>query len=242
LSARQRAGADHGRDPRSCNQVGVPAPEEQREGVQPSVQELYEDAPCGYLSLLLDGTVVKANRTFLRSTGYPADALLGRRLEDLLTPGSRLYYANHWRPKLDLRGEVREVPADVVRADGSRLAVLINATVALSESGRPTAIRASLFDATDRRRYERQLLSARDVEHAARSRAERLQRVSAALSDAVSPPTWPALFCASSSTTSTLTRARCGPTAARSATSPATGHRSQRLPTRARRSRSTRPS
>jgi diguanylate cyclase (GGDEF)-like protein/PAS domain S-box-containing protein len=167
--------------------VGVPAPEAQREGVEPSVQELYEDAPCGYLSLLLDGTVVKANRTFLRSTGYPADALLGTRLEDLLTPGSRLYYANHWRPKLDLRGEVREVPADLVRADGSRLTVLINATVALSESGRPTAIRASLFDATDRRRYERELLSARDIEHAARSRAERLQRVSAALSDAVTP-------------------------------------------------------
>ena len=165
----------------------MPAPEAHREGVEPSVQELYEEAPCGYLSLLIDGTVVKANRTFLRSTGYRADALLGRRLEDLLTPGSRLYYANHWRPKLELNGEVREVSADLVRADGSRLAVLINATVALSASGQPTAIRASLFDATDRRRYERELLSARDVERAARSRAERLQRVSAALSDAVTP-------------------------------------------------------
>ena len=163
------------------------APKVQREGVEPSVQELYEDAPCGYLSLLMDGTVVKANRTFLHSTGYPADALLGQRLQDLLTPGSRLYYDNHWRPKLELNGEVREVPADLVRADGSRLAVLINATVAMSGSGQPMAIRASVFDATDRRRYERELVSARDVERAARSRAERLQRVSAALSDAVTP-------------------------------------------------------
>jgi diguanylate cyclase (GGDEF)-like protein/PAS domain S-box-containing protein len=165
----------------------LPAPEAQSQGIEPSVQELYEDAPCGYLSLLLDGTVVKTNRTFLRSTGYAADALLGRRLEDLLTPGSRLYYANHWRPKLDLRGEVREVPAELLCLDGSRLPVLINARLARSEAGRPTAIHASLFDATDRRRYERELVSARDVECAARSRAERLQRFSAALSDAVTP-------------------------------------------------------
>ena len=158
-----------------------------RDGVEPSVQELYEDAPCGYLSLLLDGTVVKANRTFLRSTGYSPDALLGRRLEELLTPSSRLYYDSHWRLKLDLQGEVREVPADLVCADGGRLSVLINATIARTASGVPTAIRASLFDATDRRRYERELVNARDVERAARERAERLQRVSAALSLAVAP-------------------------------------------------------
>jgi diguanylate cyclase (GGDEF)-like protein/PAS domain S-box-containing protein len=163
------------------------AAHEERDGVEPSVQELYEDAPCGYLSLLLDGTVAKVNRTFLHSTGYTAEALLGRRLEDLLAPGSRLYYATHWRPKLDLRGLVREVPADLVCADGHRLSVLINATIVLSASGRPTAIRASLFDATDRRRYERELVVARDVERAARERAEQLQRISATLSLAVTP-------------------------------------------------------
>jgi diguanylate cyclase (GGDEF)-like protein/PAS domain S-box-containing protein len=157
------------------------------DGVEPSVQELYEDAPCGYLSLLLDGTVAKANRTFLRSTGYTAQALLGRRLEDILAPSSRLYYATHWRPKLDLSGEVREVPADIVCADGRRLAVLVNATIARSDAGRPTAIRASVFDATDRRRYERELVAARDVERAARERAERLQRISTALAGAVTP-------------------------------------------------------
>jgi serine/threonine-protein kinase RsbW len=27
--------------------------------------ELYENAPCGYLSTLPDGTIVKANQTFL---------------------------------------------------------------------------------------------------------------------------------------------------------------------------------
>ncbi len=156
-------------------------------GVEPSMQELYEDAPCGYLSMLPDGTIAKANRTFLRSLGHTADAVVGRRLEELLAPGSRLYYATHWRPKLDLAGAVSEIPADLVRADGGRLSVLINATLVVDGSGAPTAIRASLFDATDRRRYERELVAARDVEHAARERAELLQRLSAALSDAAEP-------------------------------------------------------
>ena len=88
-----------------------------------SIEELYEDAPCGYLSLLADGTVVKVNRTLLSSTGYASEQLLGMRLDALLTTSSRLYYATHWRPRLDLEGAVREVPADIVRADGTRLSV-----------------------------------------------------------------------------------------------------------------------
>ena len=38
-----------------------------------------------------------------------------------------------------------------------------------------------MFDATERRRYERELLAARDRERAARERVERLQRISATL-------------------------------------------------------------
>ena len=32
--------------------------------------ELYENAPCGYLSTRPDGTIIKANATFLAWTGY----------------------------------------------------------------------------------------------------------------------------------------------------------------------------
>jgi sigma-B regulation protein RsbU (phosphoserine phosphatase) len=32
--------------------------------------ELYDNAPCGYLSTLPDGTIIKANATFLAWTGY----------------------------------------------------------------------------------------------------------------------------------------------------------------------------
>ena len=39
--------------------------------------ELYEDAPCGYVATLPDGTIVRANRTFLGWMGYAPDELRG---------------------------------------------------------------------------------------------------------------------------------------------------------------------
>ena len=33
------------------------------------VEELYENAPCGYLSTTPDGYIIKVNQTFLRWTG-----------------------------------------------------------------------------------------------------------------------------------------------------------------------------
>ena len=38
--------------------------------VEQSAEDLYENAPCGYLSAAPDGTIVRVNGTFLRWTGY----------------------------------------------------------------------------------------------------------------------------------------------------------------------------
>ena len=143
------------------------------EDLEPSMEELYEDAPCGYLSLLPDGTVVKVNRTLLRALGMDAGAVVGRRFPDLLAPGSRIYHATHWGPLLELQDEVREVPLDILRSDGSRLAALFSAFVKRDADGRARIVRASLFDATDRRRYERRLVAARDNERAVRQLGQR---------------------------------------------------------------------
>ena len=36
-------------------------------------EDLYEHAPCGYLSTTPDGTIVKVNQTFLTLDGYRRD-------------------------------------------------------------------------------------------------------------------------------------------------------------------------
>jgi PAS domain S-box-containing protein len=126
-----------------------------------SLEELYEDAAVAFLTTAADGTILRANRTFLGWCGYGSEELAGRRLYDLLPPGTKIYYETHYAPLLQMQGHVREIALEVVRADGSRLPVLLNATMTPEAEGRPALVRVTLFDATERRRYERELLRAR---------------------------------------------------------------------------------
>ena len=124
--------------------------------------QLYEEAPCGYLSTTPDGRIVKTNQTFLRWTGYQTGALLGRPLVDLLTVGGRIYHETHYAPMLRMQGRVREIAVDIVRSDGERLPVLLNASVGLGDDGEPRVVRVAVFDATERRNYERELVRAKE--------------------------------------------------------------------------------
>ena len=122
-------------------------------------QTLYERAPCGYLSTTPDGTIIKTNATFLALTGYRRDDLVGhRRFVDLLTGGGRIYHETHYAPMLRLHGTAREIALEIVRADSTRLPVLVNAVLERDDSGTPVVIRTAVFDASDRRRYEEELL------------------------------------------------------------------------------------
>jgi PAS domain S-box-containing protein len=145
--------------------------------VEEDAEELYEDAPCGYLSTTLDGTICRANRTFLSLSGYGADELRGRRFYDLLPPGARIYYETHYAPLLQMQGAVRELALELVRSDGTRLPVLVNAALKRDAAGRPQLVRLTVFDASDRRRYERELLQARNEAEARAAAATALEHV-----------------------------------------------------------------
>ena len=122
--------------------------------------DLYENAPMGYLSTLPDGRIVKVNRTFCVWTGRSAEAVVGARFPDLLSVGGRVFYETHLRPLLRMQGMVREIALDIVRIDGSLLPCLLNAVEVRDEDGAQVLVRATLFEATARRRYERELLAA----------------------------------------------------------------------------------
>jgi sigma-B regulation protein RsbU (phosphoserine phosphatase) len=146
-----------------------------------TAEDLYHRAPCGYLSLAPDGTIVRVNDTFLRWTGYDGDDLLGeRRFSALLTAGGRIYHETHFAPLLLLQDEVREVALDLRRADGTILPVLVNGLLLRDAGGEPLAIRITAFDVTVRRGYEQELLRARRAaeqsEREVRAIAETLQR------------------------------------------------------------------
>jgi PAS domain S-box-containing protein len=151
---------------------GLPAP------LDESAEELYEDAPVGYLSTAPDGTILRCNRTFLALTGYDAAELVGRRrFYDLLPPGARIYYETHYAPLLEMQQEVREIALELILPDGRRLPVLVNAQVKRDSGGHPALIRITVLDATDRRRYERELLRARADAESRAAGASALQHI-----------------------------------------------------------------
>jgi sigma-B regulation protein RsbU (phosphoserine phosphatase) len=139
-----------------------------------SAEELFEEAPCGFVITRPDGAIVRVNRTFEEMTGFDREQLVaGRRLQDLLTPGARIYHETHYAPLLRMQGWVKEIAVELIRSDGTRLAALINSVVGTDHAGDPQVVRTTVFDATDRRRYEQELLRARNRE---REIAGKLQR------------------------------------------------------------------
>ncbi|MBY5890063.1 PAS domain-containing sensor histidine kinase [Rhizobium leguminosarum] len=131
------------------------------------LEDLYENAPCGYLSLQPDGHIVKVNRTLSTWIGIPAEQLLGKRLRDLLNTSGRIFYETHFAPLLRMQGFFNEVALDLVTADGRTLPVLANAMERRAEDGALLFTRVTMFQAAERRRYERELLEARAAADAA---------------------------------------------------------------------------
>ncbi|WUH92854.1 SpoIIE family protein phosphatase [Streptomyces sp. NBC_00433] len=178
--------------------------------LEDSAEDLYEHAPCGYLSTMLDGQIAKANATLLGWLGYTRSQLVGRRrFADLLTVGGKLYHETHFAPLLAMQGQLSGIALELRCADGSRLPVLVTSSVKAGSDGQPLLIRTTVFDARDRRAYEKELLRARkQAEQAggeaeqARAEAEaahqgveaeraRLQRVVTILQKSLLPPALP---------------------------------------------------
>ncbi|HXT45085.1 MAG TPA: SpoIIE family protein phosphatase [Pseudonocardiaceae bacterium] len=153
--------------------------------------QLYDRAPCGYLSTAPDGMIIKVNQTFLDLTGYQRGQLIGRvRFSQLLSVGGRIYYETHYAPMLGMQGHAHEIAFDLVRADKSRLPVLVNAVLERDARGGPLVIRTAVFDARLRREYERELLRAKQRAEESEARAKALAKT---LQQTLIPPAPPVI-------------------------------------------------
>ncbi|MFC8074472.1 PP2C family protein-serine/threonine phosphatase [Streptomyces sp. NPDC057307] len=145
--------------------------------LEDSAEDLYESAPCGYLSTLMDGTIARINATLLDWLGLERATVVGRvRFADLLTVGGKLYHETHFAPLLRMQGQLRGIALEMKTADGRRLPVLVSSVVKHGSAGEPLLIRTTVFDASDRRAYEEELLRRRQEAEQARAEAEQARR------------------------------------------------------------------
>jgi sigma-B regulation protein RsbU (phosphoserine phosphatase) len=129
--------------------------------VTEDLEDLYENAPCGYLSLGSDSRIAKSNLTLSTWIGITREDLLGRRLRDILNVSGAIFYETHFAPLLRMQGFFNEVALDLVQSDGKKLPVLANAVERRDEEGNLLFTRLTIFPAKERRKYERGLVEAR---------------------------------------------------------------------------------
>jgi PAS domain S-box-containing protein len=139
-------------------------------------EDLYEHAPCGYISVSPDGVIAKANRTIAAWGGVSADDLVGTRFHAWLQIASRMYYETHLLPLLHLQGHVHEVALDF-SFQGKKFPALVNFVERRDEGGVLRHVRLTIFNASDRRRYEAELLAARAAAQKASDEVKALNRI-----------------------------------------------------------------
>ena len=131
--------------------------------------DLFSVVPCGLVVTTIEGEIVRANPAFRQWVG--ARGAVGQMLQGTFALGSRIFYETHVAPLVRLQGHVDEVAVDLVRATGGKLPTLLNIRM---EGDQQIVV---VFPATERRRYEAELLSA---ERQARQSALELSRAQTA--------------------------------------------------------------
>ena len=129
-------------------------------------EDLYDSAPCGLLSVLPDGRIIRSNATLSEWTGYSRQRLQRLHFHELLTVTGRIFYEAHVAPILHMQGFFNEATLDLATASGDRLAVMANARQLVGSGGAPMCVRLALFKATERRLYERELVAAKGATEA----------------------------------------------------------------------------
>jgi signal transduction histidine kinase len=123
--------------------------------------------PCGVVSFDDDGRVLFANATLGTMLGRPADEIVGRHVEGILTVAGRIFYQTHFFPLLRLHGEAREIFLLLRRADGGEVGALVNAVRREREGVGGFVSDCVLVEVRERRKYEDELLRARRAAEAA---------------------------------------------------------------------------
>jgi len=121
------------------------------------INDLYNQAPCGYHSLDAEGVFTRINDTELAWLGYERDELVGkRRFADLLTPGSLATFHENF-PRFKEQGAVWGLEFEMIRRNGSAFWVLLNAAALRDAAGGYVESRSTLFDISARKQSEERL-------------------------------------------------------------------------------------
>ena len=136
------------------------------------MDNLLNYAPCGFLSFRDDGTIVAVNHTLKEILGYAEGTLEGQNIESILTIASRIFYNTHFFPLIRLHSKVDEIFFSLQTKNKDDVPVLTNAIRKLNNE---TYENQCIFiPIHQRKRYEEEILSARNLAEEALKKNEGL--------------------------------------------------------------------
>lgn len=121
------------------------------------IEDLYNNAPCGYHSLDDRGIVVNANNTLCNWLGYTREEIVGKvRFPDLLSADSHPIFEEEFS-KFKETGVVRDLEMTLIGKNKIPLPISLSAIAIRDEGGRYLKSRTITIDNTDRKKAEMEI-------------------------------------------------------------------------------------
>ncbi len=119
-----------------------------------TVQDLYNDAPCGYHSLSPEGTVILINDTELKMLGYDRAEVVGKMLFlEFVAPESHPKWIEKFQV-LKATGVVKDVEILLKSRRGEVFPVLASSTAITDKGGNYLSSRSTLVDVREQKKVE----------------------------------------------------------------------------------------
>jgi PAS domain S-box-containing protein len=115
------------------------------------IEDLYDNAPCGYHSLDVNGMFLQVNNTMCEWLGYTKEELIGKKkIFEILKEDGMKTFQEHF-PQFKEQGFINDLQFELVRKNGSSFPVIINSTAVRDSNGNYLKSRTTTFNYTNQK-------------------------------------------------------------------------------------------
>jgi PAS domain S-box-containing protein len=130
-----------------------------------------DNLPCGVLTVDASSRVIYANATVASMVGRKLAEIVGRHVDSLLAPASRIFFSTHLFPLLRVQHVAEEMYVPFLAGDGAELPMLLNGRARDGDGG--FTFDLVIVPMRQRNAMESELISARNAADEARAAKDR---------------------------------------------------------------------
>ncbi|MEC5156338.1 PAS domain-containing sensor histidine kinase [Chryseobacterium sp. MP_3.2] len=130
---------------------------EQKGFLEQEANQFFEESFSGFLIADEKNRIIRSNKRVSAWLGISPEEIKSKKISDILSIGSKIYFETHLSPLLKMQGYFEEILVELNGAAGKRLKILINAKESASKEDGLKLIYYTLVEASDRVQFEQNL-------------------------------------------------------------------------------------